>query len=82
MAYLWGFVGWILGSLLPSLEAAILAYQNGLNRQKLADAQKQLIQAQLDSKQLQRSVELKQAMDAAGTVGAERMRQWYSHLSA
>lgn len=80
MQYLWAFFGWVVGSFLPSLEAAYLAYQAGKRNQQLAEAHAAVDQAQHRAAQVQTAQQIRQRLDADGVAGAERMRQWYAAL--
>lgn len=82
MTYLFAFVGWTLGSFLPTLEAAWLAYKQGQNTQIIKDAKEQINAAYQSNAKVAQAIEIKQQLDAAGTIGAERMRTWYNHLNS
>lgn len=82
MNYLWAAVGWLLGSLLPAIETAYLAYKQGQNSEIIQQSKKQIDAAYHSNTQIAQAIELKQRLDAAGATGAERMRAWYAHYSA
>lgn len=77
MQYLYAAVGWIMGSFLPTLEATWLAYLQGVNSEKIKQGKEQIAQAYASNAQIAQALDIKQQLDAAGAVGAERMRAWY-----
>lgn len=82
MVYVWAALGWVLGSLLPAIESAILAYRQGQNSEKIKQARETIDAAYHSNTQIAQAIEIKQQLDAAGAAGAERMRAWYDHANA
>lgn len=79
MTYLWAAIGWLLGSLLPAIETAYMAYLQGRNSEVIKRGKDEIAAAYASNAKVAQALDIKQRLDAAGATGAERMRAWYEH---